>query len=67
MAETDEDPPTGGGTVPRCECGYRCRGGTLGERIIDARRHASEVHGIEVSEEQVLASQALWAERGGVS
>ena len=40
--------------VARCDCGYLCQGATDDERIADARRHAHDVHGIDVSAEQVL-------------
>jgi predicted small metal-binding protein len=39
---------------PQCDCGYRCQGDTIHERVRDARRHASEAHGIDVTAEQVL-------------
>jgi predicted small metal-binding protein len=37
-----------------CDCGYRSRGATLGDRVKDAQQHAREAHGIDVSAEQVL-------------
>ena len=43
---------------PVCDCGYLARGETDDERADDAARHAREVHGIEVSPEQVLAVAA---------
>jgi hypothetical protein len=45
-----------GPTEPQCDCGYACRGATLDDRVQDALRHAREAHGIEVSREQVLAT-----------
>jgi predicted small metal-binding protein len=39
---------------PVCDCGYQCQGDTLHDRVQDAQRHAREVHGIEVSAEQIL-------------
>jgi predicted small metal-binding protein len=39
---------------PTCECGYRCQGETAQDRVDDAQRHAREVHGIEVSADQIL-------------
>ncbi len=39
-----------------CECGYQPRGTTEEDEVADAQRHAREVHGIEVTREQVLAT-----------
>ena len=41
---------------PRCDCGYLGVGATLDERISDARRHAAEAHGIDVTADQILAN-----------
>jgi predicted small metal-binding protein len=41
----------------RCECGYEAAGHTEHEQVEDARAHARDVHGMEISEEQILASQ----------
>jgi hypothetical protein len=37
-----------------CDCGYKCHGDTVDDRIQDAQRHARDAHGIEVSAEQIL-------------
>lgn len=50
---------------PRCDCGYLCRGATLGERVDDGQRHAREVHGIVVSADQVLANESANAATEG--
>jgi hypothetical protein len=39
---------------PVCDCGYQCQGDTLDDRVEDGQRHARDVHGIEVSTEQIL-------------
>ena len=39
---------------PRCDCGYRSEGSTLPQRVQDAQRHAHDVHGIDVTPDQVL-------------
>ena len=49
------EPPT---DVPDCDCGYRAQGISLENRIADARRHAHEAHGIDVSADQVLGNGA---------
>jgi predicted small metal-binding protein len=43
---------------PQCDCGYVCEGETVDERVRDGQRHAREVHGIEVSVDQVLDQRA---------
>jgi hypothetical protein len=48
-----DDCPTIPETPLHCDCGYRCEGETLAERIEDGRRHAWEAHGIEVSADQI--------------
>ncbi|MHB8464531.1 MAG: DUF1059 domain-containing protein [Acidimicrobiales bacterium] len=54
-----------GTTRPRCDCGYECRGATDDELVDDAQRHAREIHGIEVTPEQVwAAANAGPTERG---
>jgi hypothetical protein len=58
---------TNPGAVTECDCGYRCRGETVAEQISDGQRHAREVHGIEVTADQVLASQTGPNERGDSS
>jgi predicted small metal-binding protein len=50
--DTDQEPP--GDSDPVCDCGYRSRGESLAARISDARHHAREAHGIEVTAHQVL-------------
>jgi hypothetical protein len=42
---------------PVCDCGYRCQGHTLDQRVLDAKRHALAAHGIDVSPDQILDSQ----------
>jgi predicted small metal-binding protein len=39
---------------PQCDCGYRCQGHTLDERVRDGQHHARAVHGIDVTDEQIL-------------
>lgn len=41
--------------VIRCDCGFVVRGDTDDELFADAHRHAKDVHGVEISREQVLA------------
>lgn len=41
----------------RCECGYEAQGETRDEQVQDAHAHARDVHGIEVTREQILGSQ----------
>jgi hypothetical protein len=41
---------------PRCDCGYLSRGSTLAARVRDAQDHARNVHGIDVTSEQVLVN-----------
>jgi hypothetical protein len=41
-----------------CDCGYRCQGESLGDRVADGQRHAWEAHGIEVSADQILKQLA---------
>lgn len=54
----DYDPAPASGIpasdVPFCDCGYQPLGISLDERVADARRHALQAHGIEVSADQVL-------------
>jgi len=54
-------------SVPECECGYRCVGASPADRIRDAQRHAREAHGIDVTADQVLASDAFDHQRKGAS
>jgi hypothetical protein len=39
-----------------CECGYVARGADEEGLVADARRHAREAHGLELSREQILLS-----------
>jgi predicted small metal-binding protein len=41
--------------VIRCDCGYVVRGNTDNELVTAAQKHAREVHGMELTREQVLA------------
>lgn len=41
--------------VINCECGYVAKGETDDELVADAQEHAREVHGIELTREQVLS------------
>jgi predicted small metal-binding protein len=41
-----------------CECGYAAVGATEDERLEDARQHAGDVHGVEVTREQITAGGA---------
>ncbi|HVL97726.1 MAG TPA: DUF1059 domain-containing protein [Egibacteraceae bacterium] len=41
--------------VIRCDCGYVARGDSDDQLVSVAQRHAREVHGMELSPEQVLA------------
>jgi predicted small metal-binding protein len=52
VTNPDDLAPTGE-TPLRCDCGYPCQGETLAERVHDGQRHAREVHGIEVSTDQI--------------
>lgn len=56
MTEQDDHVAANAGDEPRCDCGYRSQGDTLEERIRDAQRHAREVHGIDVTADQVLTN-----------
>ena len=58
---TDTNP---GLAVTQCDCGYRCQGETVPERVSDAQRHARDVHGIDVSVAQVLASPSPATDQG---
>jgi predicted small metal-binding protein len=52
---TDQDPRSPGTDVsPVCDCGYRCQGESVDDRVRDGQRHARIAHGIEVSEDQIL-------------
>jgi hypothetical protein len=53
MADRDDDDNPG----PECECGYRGLGDTVEARVRDAQRHALEIHGIEVTADQVRVHQ----------
>jgi hypothetical protein len=48
-----DDPQTTVETPLRCDCGYRCQGETLAERVRDGQRHAWAEHGIEVTADQI--------------
>jgi len=39
-----------------CNCGYVAQGATEDDKVADARRHAREEHGIDVTQAQVLAA-----------
>lgn len=41
--------------VIKCDCGYVARGRTDEELVSAARAHARDVHGMELTAEQVLA------------
>jgi predicted small metal-binding protein len=41
--------------IIQCDCGYVSRGETDDELVADAQQHAREVHGMEITREQVLA------------
>jgi predicted small metal-binding protein len=41
--------------IIQCDCGYVARGETDDELVADAQQHAREVHGMEITREQVLA------------
>lgn len=56
--EDGGDSAVSGAAGPQCDCGYRCRGATVEDRVRDAQRHARDVHGIDVSPDQVLTNDA---------
>jgi len=41
--------------IIRCDCGFVVRGADDDELVAGARRHASDVHGVELTREQCLA------------
>jgi predicted small metal-binding protein len=41
--------------VIKCECGFVVRGESEDELVRDAQHHAKEVHGMEITRDQVLA------------
>jgi predicted small metal-binding protein len=41
--------------VIRCDCGYVVRGSSDDDLVSAARAHAQQVHGMELTAEQVLA------------
>lgn len=41
--------------VINCDCGFTVRGETDDEIVADAQQHATEVHNMEITREQVLA------------
>lgn len=45
--------------VINCDCGYVARGETDDELVADARRHANEVHGMDLTRDQVLSLAVL--------
>jgi predicted small metal-binding protein len=51
---TDDEDVANLSTSPQCDCGYRCQGETVEERVRDGQRHARELHGIDVAPDQVL-------------
>ena len=46
---------TSKGKVINCDCGFVVRGKTDEELVKEAQKHAREVHGMEITREQVLA------------
>lgn len=41
--------------IMQCDCGYVARGETDDELVANVQKHASDVHNMEISPEQVLA------------
>lgn len=41
--------------VIKCDCGYVVRGNTDDELVHEAQAHASQVHNMELTAEQILA------------
>jgi predicted small metal-binding protein len=41
--------------VIKCDCGFVVRGDTDDELVAAAQRHAKEVHGMDITADQVLA------------
>jgi predicted small metal-binding protein len=41
--------------IINCDCGYVVRGATEDELVTNAQAHAREVHGMEITREQVLS------------
>ena len=41
--------------IVQCECGYVARGETDDELVDDVQQHATEVHNMDLTREQVLA------------
>lgn len=41
--------------VINCDCGFTVRGETDDEIVANAQQHATEVHNMEITREQVLA------------
>lgn len=39
----------------QCDCGFVARGETDDELVVDAQKHAREIHAMELTREQVLA------------
>jgi predicted small metal-binding protein len=48
-----------------CECGYVARGADEAALVADARRHARDEHGLELSAEQILRSARPPGDAGG--
>ena len=42
-------------SIINCDCGFVVRGGTDDELVANAQTHAREVHGMEITREQVLS------------
>lgn len=45
--------------IIKCECGYVVSGDSDDEVVADAQQHAREVHGMEISRDQVLSMAQL--------
>ena len=41
--------------IMQCDCGYVVRGETDNELVANVRKHAREVHDMDITKEQVLA------------
>jgi predicted small metal-binding protein len=55
MSTSETALPDGKESGPECDCGYACQGDTRDERLRDGQRHAREVHGIDVTPEQIAS------------
>ena len=61
MSGFEQATADGDGTGLRCDCGYVSSGSSLEDRVRDARRHARQAHGIEVTPAQVLGTTGAGA------